>query len=127
MVTITKGPVLFRVTAAVVFLQMLVGGLLTFNFIDPQPHIIIGFIVFILAIATVTVTLVSKPSFRPVQVMSILLVVLIVAQIILGFAALRSGSAALGLVHFVNAIAIYGVAVSGTFIALRWNLMTTRV
>ena len=62
------GPLLFRVTAAVVFLQLILGGLLTFNFISPEPHIILGFIVFIIAIATMIVALVSKPAFRPVRI-----------------------------------------------------------
>ncbi|MDA4117419.1 MAG: hypothetical protein OK455_03645 [Thaumarchaeota archaeon] len=115
------GPLLFRVTAIVVFLQLLLGGLLTFDFVSAAPHIILGFLVFILAIATMIATFVSKPSFRPMKVMSALLVVLILAQIILGFGALGTGSAAIAWIHFVNALAIYGIAVSGAFIAMRWK------
>jgi heme A synthase len=115
------GPLLFRVTAIVVFLQLLLGGLLTFGFVSAAAHIILGFLVFILAIATMVVTFVSKPSFRPIQVMSTLLVVLILAQIILGFATLGTGSAAIAWIHFVNSLAIYGIAVSGAFMAMRWN------
>ena len=47
--------------------------------------------------------------------------VLILAQVILGFGALGTGSAAIAWIHFVNALAIYGIAVSGAFIAMRWK------
>jgi heme A synthase len=117
------GPLLFRITAGVVFLQIVLGGLLTFNFISPEPHIILGFIVFIIAIATMVVALITKPSFRPVIMISIIMVVLIIVQIILGFATLANGSQLIAWLHFVNAMAIYGAAISGTFLAIRWNQM----
>ena len=114
---------LFRVTAAVVFLQLLLGGLLTFDFISPEPHIIAGFVVFFLAIATMVASLVSKPPFRPMQILSIVLVLLIIVQIILGFATLATGSQFIAWIHFVTALAIFGATISGTFMALRWNHM----
>jgi hypothetical protein len=117
------GPLLFRITGIVVGLQIILGGLLTYNFISPTPHIILGFIVFILAIATMVVALITKPSFRPIKTISIIMVVLILVQIFLGFATLGSGSQLIAWVHFVNAMAIYGVAISGTFMAIRWNMM----
>ncbi len=116
-------PLLFRLTGIVVFVQLLLGGLLTFAFISALPHIIVGFAVFILAIGTMIASLIAKPSFRPMKAVSIALVVLILVQIILGFVALGSGSPAIGWVHFVNAMAIYGAAISGTFTAMRWNHM----
>jgi heme A synthase len=69
------------------------------------------------------VSLVTKPSFRPVQGLSVVLVVLIFIQILLGFATLGSGSPALAWVHFLVAMAIYGAAIAGTFMAFRWNQM----
>jgi hypothetical protein len=116
-------PLLFRLTGIVVFVQLLLGGLLTFAFITALPHIIVGFAVFILAIATMVVSLVAKPSFRPMKAVSVAMVVLILFQIILGFVALGSGGAAVGWLHFANAMAIYGAAISGTFTAMRWNHM----
>lgn len=117
------GPFLFRITAVVVFLQLILGGLLTFNFISPEPHIILGFIVFIVAIATMIVALVSKPAFRPTRIISVVLVVLIVLQIILGFATLDSGSQLIAFVHFLNALVIYGAAMGGIFLAMRWSFI----
>ena len=115
------GRALFHATAAAVFLQLIVGGLLTFSFIKPELHIVIGLIVFILAIACLVVSFVSKPSFRPVRFASIALVVLILVQIILGFAALGSQSDAISWIHFVNAMIVYGVAMGGNFVAVRWD------
>jgi hypothetical protein len=114
-------PVLFRITGIVVFVQLLIGGLLTFGFTSVLPHIIVGFAVFILAIATMVVSLFAKPSFKPMKAVSIVMVALILVQIVLGFAALGSSSAAVGWLHFANAMAIYGAAISGTFTAMRWN------
>ena len=105
------------------FLQIALGGLLTFGFITPLPHIITGFAVLVLAIATMAVALASMPSFRLMQGLSLGLVVLIVVQIILGFVTLRSGDAIVAWVHLVIAMAIYGMAVAGTFMAMRWNYM----
>ncbi|MDG6997306.1 MAG: hypothetical protein JRN52_15425 [Nitrososphaerota archaeon] len=115
------GRALFHATAAAVFLQLVVGGLLTFNFIKPELHIVLGLIVFILAIACLIVSFVSKPSFRPVRIASIALVVLMLVQIILGFAALGTHSDAISWTHFVNAMIVYGVAMSGNFMAVRWD------
>ncbi|MFI5421395.1 MAG: hypothetical protein ACHQ1H_10555 [Nitrososphaerales archaeon] len=117
------GPMLFRVTAAAVFIQLVLGGLLTFDFISAAPHIITGFIVFILAIVTMVLAITSKPVFKPIRMMSIILVVLLLVQILLGFATLGSGSQVLAWIHFVTAMAIYGLVVSGAVIAIRWDQM----
>jgi heme A synthase len=116
-------PFLFRLTGIVVFIQLLLGGLLTFAFITALLHIIVGFAVFILAIGTMIASLVAKPSFRPMKAVSVAMVVLLLVQIILGFVALGSGGSAIGWLHFANAMAIYGAAISGTFTAMRWNHM----
>jgi len=115
------GPLFFRVRAIVVFLQLLLGGLLTFGFVDASPHIVLGFLVFALAIITMVLTFVSKPSFRPVKAMSTALVVLILIQIVLGFVTLGGGNSIVAWLHFVNALAVYGIAVSGAFMAMRWD------
>lgn len=117
--------VLFRVTALAVFLQIAIGGLLTSDFIDPGVHILAGIVVLLLALATMAVALTSKPPFRPVQGLTVGLVVLILVQVVLGFATLGTGSQVLAWVHLVNALAIYGMAVAGTFMAVRWDHMSS--
>ena len=106
---------LFRITSIVIFIQLALGGLLTFNFISPTIHIIVGLIVFALAIATMIVALRSKISQETVlQFMSIGLVALIVVQVILGFETLDSGSQVLAWIHFVVALGIYGMSAAGS-------------
>jgi len=117
------GPILFRVTSAVLGLQLLLGGLLTFGFISVEAHEVAGFVLFILAIATMAVWLTTKPSFRPMRVLTVVIVVLLLFQIILGFATLDSGSQVVAFIHFVNALAIFGATISGAFLVLRWDQM----
>ncbi len=114
-------PNLFRITSIVVFLQLLLGGLLTFGFIAPIAHIVTGFIVFILAVATMIVVFVSKPTFAPLRGISIGMVALIVVQIILGFETLSSGSPILAWVHFAVAMGIYAMSATGSVMAFSWN------
>jgi hypothetical protein len=60
------GPSLILVTSIAVFLQLLLGGLLTFNFITSDIHIVGGIAVFALVIAITVVALVSRPRCKPV-------------------------------------------------------------
>jgi heme A synthase len=117
------GVLLFRVTGAVLGLQLLLGGLLTFGFISAEAHIVAGFLLFILAFATMAVWLTTKPPFRPMQVLTSVIVFLILLQIILGFATLGTGSPAVAFIHFANALAIFGATMAGAFTALRWDRM----
>jgi heme A synthase len=127
------GPVLIRITAVVVVLQLLLGGLVTFNFMDPVPHLINGFIVLILAIATMAASVVSKPSYRPLKATLIAMVILILLQIIIGFVLIdflpalgSSSDARISWIHFVNAMAIYGLTISGVFLAVRWDQLARK-
>ena len=97
----------------------MLGGLVTFNFINVGVHIVIGIITLIFAIATMIVVIVSKPRLRSLMIPSIALVLLIVVQIVLGFDTLNTGSQIIAMLHFANAMAIYGVAMSGTFVTSR--------
>jgi heme A synthase len=119
------GLVLLRLTGAALGLQLLLGGFLTFGFISAGAHIVMGFILFILAIATMAAWLVSKPALRPMQVLAVVIVVLLLLQIILGFATLNNGSQAIAFVHFVNALAIFGATISGTFITMRFDRVSS--
>lgn len=110
-------PVMFRITSVVVFLQLLLGGLLTFDFITPLVHIIMGIAVLAVAITTMVLTIVSKQVFWQLRGLSIGLVALILVQAVLGFATLESGSQIIAMVHFVAALGIYGMTVAGTFMA----------
>ena len=106
---------LFRITSIAIFIQLLLGGLLTFDFITPTAHIIVGLIVFALSIATMVAALRSKISQeRVLQLMSVGLVSLIVVQIILGFETLDTGSEVLAWIHFAFALGIYGMSAAAS-------------
>lgn len=109
----------FRVTALIVFLQIALGGLLTFNFITPIPHIITGFVVLAVAIVTLVLAQALKPPFRPLQGLSTGLVLAVVVQIILGFYTLATNNQAVAWVHFLVAMGIYGMTIAGTLMSMR--------
>jgi heme A synthase len=109
----------FRVTSLLVFLQIALGGLLTFSFITALPHIITGFIVLAFAIVALVMAQRLKPPFRPLQGLSIGLTLLVVVQIILGFTTLNTGNQVVAWVHLLVAIGIYGMVIAGTFMSMR--------
>src|SRR5690348_438033 len=110
----------FRVTSLAVFLQIALGGLLTFSFIDNAlPHIITGFAVLVFAIVALVMAQRLKPPFRPLQGLSVGLVLLIVVQIILGFTTLSTGNQVVAWVHLLVAMGIYGMVIAGTFMSMR--------
>jgi heme A synthase len=108
----------FRVTSLVVFLQIALGGLLTFSFIEALPHIITGFIVLAFAVVALVIAQRLKPPFRPLQGLSVGLVLLIVVQIILGFTTLSTGNQVVAWVHLLVAMGIYGMVIAGTFMSM---------
>ncbi|MDA4127869.1 MAG: hypothetical protein OK422_00155 [Thaumarchaeota archaeon] len=114
--------ILFHATAAIIFFQLVLGALFVFGFLDSAVHVIDGIIVFGLAVSNLVATVFSKPRFRPTLVTSAVLVALIFLQGFLGFAAFESN--AVVVVHFTNAMIIYGLAVLGVFYARAWNKLT---
>ena len=120
------GSALMRVTGIMLGLQLILGGLVTFNLINPEPHVIVGFLLFAVAVATMIFVMLSRPSFRPVQLISVVMVILLILEIVLGFATLNGNNQAIAFAHFLNAIAIFGVSVSGSFIAMRWVQLSGR-
>src|SRR5690348_3462468 len=110
----------FRVTSLVVFLQIALGGLLTFGFLDNAvPHIITGFAVLAFAIVALAMAQRLKPPFRPLQGLSVGLVLLIAVQIVLGFTTLSTGNQVVAWVHLLVAMGIYGMVIAGTFMSMR--------
>jgi heme A synthase len=115
------GPSLILITSIAVFLQLLLGGLLTFNFINSDIHIAGGLAVFALVIATTIAALISKPRYKPVLNIYASMIGLVLLQGILGFATLDSGSQVIAWLHFVIAMAIYGASVRGVTLMRSWD------
>jgi hypothetical protein len=113
--------ILFHLTAAIVFLQLVLGALFVFSFLDASVHIIDGIVLFGIAVANLVATVLSKPRFGPTLIVSALLAALIFLQGLLGFVAFESN--AVVVVHFTNALVIYGLAVAGVIYSRSWNKM----
>lgn len=103
--------VLFAILTAGIFVQLLLGGLLTFNFITPPVHIVVGFAIFAISIAAMIFVFVEKRATRKLRIMSALIVALIVVQILLGFSTLKNGDQAIAWGHFANSLLIFGVSI----------------
>jgi heme A synthase len=110
---------LFRLTAIALVVQIALGGLVTFNFINPLPHIVAGSIVFALAVTTVIVVLRSKPLDRQLRQVSIGMMAFLVVQGALGFTTLAIGSDVLAWIHLMVAVIIYAMTLTGMFFAQR--------
>ncbi len=115
-----KVQLLFRATGILVFLQIALGGLITFDFVSwPVPHIITGFAVLAFAIAILVLALTLKPPFKPLRGLAMGLVSLIVVQIILGFYTLSTDNLAVAWVHLLVAAGIVGMVTAGAFMSMR--------
>ena len=115
---------MFRLTATLILIQIALGGLVTFSFIDPLAHIVWGAVVVIVAVATVISTLRLKPLDRRLRGVSIGVVAALVVQIILGFSTIEMSSDALAWVHLVLGVLIYAMALTGMSFAQRRDLMS---
>ncbi len=100
------------------FVQIALGGLLTFDFVDAGVHMAFGAIVFILAIVALVFVVRLKPRPKQLTGLTVGVVALMVVQVILGFSTLDSGDQSVAWVHLVVAMAIYGMSVAGTFMAV---------
>ena len=114
---------LFRLTSAVILVQIALGGLVTFGFITPLPHMIIGFVVVVVALVTVAITLRAKPVDRQLQGVCIAIIVGLAAQVALGFTTLALDNVAVAWVHFVLGVLIYAMALTGMSFAQRQEHM----
>jgi len=119
-----KISLLYRLTGAAVGLQLAIGGLVTYGYIGAVGHILMGIIVGILVLVTLVYAVRMKPRMRQLVGVSIGVVVAVVIQALLGFGTLGTStngalSNALAYIHFLNALAIFGMSLSGTFMAMR--------
>ena len=112
-----KALLLIRLTALSIVVQIALGGLLTFGFISPEAHIVMGFAVYAVSIATLVFVFLNTYSPDFLKNMTIGMVVLLTMQIFLGFATLATGSNLIAFFHLLLAIAIFGLAISETFVA----------
>jgi hypothetical protein len=108
----------FRVTGVALGIQLALGGLVTYAYLDWRVHMVWGVILGVLALLNL-VLVVRMPS-RPRRLvgLTVAIGVDILIQGLLGFATQGTGSNALAFVHFLNALAIFGLSLSGSFMAM---------
>jgi hypothetical protein len=104
-------------------IQLALGGLVTYDFLDPSVHIDWGIILGILAVVNLVYVMRMPGRPRPLVGVSIGIGVDILVQALLGFAVLGTSSNAnlsngLAWVHFLNALAIFAMTLFGVFMAM---------
>ena len=118
---------LFRITGAALGVQVALGGLVTFGFLDPSVHIVWG--VVLGALAIVSLVYVARLSPRPKRLfgLTVGIGVDILLQALIGFAALRTSGALSGgiaWIHLLNAFAIFAMSIMGSGMAIAAGRMT---
>ncbi len=105
---------MLRVTGAALGVQVALGGLVTFGFLDASVHIIWGIVVGVLAIASLVY--VARMSPRPKRLFGLAMGVGvdILVQALIGFAALATTSNptlsdSIAWLHLLNAFAIFAM------------------
>jgi len=114
---------LFRITGAVLFIQLALGGLVTFGYLDWTVHMGWGIVLGVLAIATLIFVARMPSKSKGLLGLTVGIGVDILIQGLLGFAAQNTGNNAISWVHFLNALAIYGMTLAGTFMAMAASRM----
>ncbi len=116
---------LFPITAIVIFVQAITGAVTVLNFYDAGAHMNTGYLVGILALVSTVIAFWMKPKYNALRYSSLVLLILVIVQGGLGFAA--STSDQLVAVHFVNALVLYGVSIAMVFYSFRWSRMMPAV
>jgi heme A synthase len=113
----------FRILGAALGIQLALGGLVTFNFLDPSVHTVWGIVLGIVAVLNLVYVMRMPGRPRPLVGLSIGIGVDILIQGLLGFAVIGTSSNAnlsngLAWVHFLNALAIFAMTIFGTVMAM---------
>ncbi len=108
-----KLTLLFTLTGVAIFIQMALGGLVTFGYLDTSAHTVMGVVVLALALLTFVTAWRLNPRPRTLAAIAVQLVIFIVIQGALGFAAEDTGNNIISWVHLLNAVGIVGLVVAG--------------
>jgi heme A synthase len=108
----------FHVTAAVVFLQLIMGGLLVFVYVPYRDHLFLGFLVGVMSIISlITALFLVKPRANSLVFPTLFMLALVVLQGALGFSI--SHVPWLVMVHYTNALVIFAISIATVFTAIR--------
>ena len=113
----------FHVMAGVVFVQLILGGLFTFEYATYREHLFMGLFVGAMSIiALVTALFLVKPRSNILIIPTVFLVALLVLQGALGFSI--SHVPWLVMVHYTNALVIFALSIATVFNAVRVSKAT---
>lgn len=117
-----KVPTLFRIMSLVVFIQIALGGLVTFNMLpfDVTPlHIVTGIVVLVFVIMAGTAALRSKPSHKGLNELSVAMIIMTVLQVTIGFTMVRVvDSMVFSWIHLLIGVLIYAMTLVGRSFAM---------
>ncbi len=113
----------FPIVALVMFVQAITGSATVLGFYDFGAHMNSGYVTGAAALVAMVVAFVAKPKYNTLRYSSVTLFALVVLQGLLGFVAETSDQ--IVVVHFTNALLLYGVAIAMVFYAFRWGRMAT--
>jgi heme A synthase len=111
----------FQITGILIVLEILLGALVSGSIIDASYHIALGLGVLAMAVTTMVVAIISRPSSGSLKIASAVLVLLVVIQAPLGFSILDGNNPLLSAIHVANAIAIIVTASIGIIVARKWE------
>jgi heme A synthase len=114
---------LFRITGFALGIQIALGGLVTFGYIDWTIHMGWGIILGILALVTLIFVYRMPTRNKRLVGLSVGLGVDILIQALIGFAAQDSGNSVISWIHFLNSYAIFAMLLMGMGIAMMGSRM----
>lgn len=112
----------YPVTAMVVFFQAISGAATVLDFYNFDLHMMTGYLTGVFALVAAVIPFVVKPKYDALRYSSLVLLILVVVQGLLGFAAEKSDTVVA--VHFANFLVLYGVIIAMIFYAFRWGRVT---
>lgn len=114
---------LFRITGLALGIQIALGGLVTFGYVDWRVHMGWGVILGILALVTLVFVYRMPAKSKRLVGLSVGLLVDIIIQGLIGFAAQGTGNNVVAWVHFLNSYAILAML----FMALGMTMIGSRM
>jgi len=108
----------FHVTALIVFLQLIMGGLFVFGYVVYRDHLFLGIGVAIMSIISlITALFLAKPRSNSLTYPAVIMFALVVLQGALGFSI--SHVPWLVMVHYTNALIIFVLSIAMVFNAVK--------
>ena len=109
---------LFRITGFALGIQLALGGLVTFGYIDWTIHMGWGIVLGILSLVVLVAVYRMPTKPRRLVGLSVGLAVDILIQAMIGFAAQDTGNNVVSWVHFINSYAIFAMLFMGMGMAM---------